>query len=144
MQPQACTFNRYTQYFNHRATMIVGIPKEIKSHENRIAITPGGVNELKKQGHQVIVETEAGTASGFSDEDFTVAGAEIRLNAADVWSEAELILKVKEPIEQEYELAREGQTIFTYFHFASNKALTVAMQKKQGCLYCLRNRRIAR
>lgn len=106
--------------------MVVGIPKEIKSHENRVSVTPGGVNELYKQGHTILVETNAGLASGFTDEDYIRAGAIIR-KAAEIWEDADMIVKVKEPIEQEYTLARAGQIIFTYFHFASNQALTRAM-----------------
>ena len=109
--------------------MIIGIPKEIKSHENRIAVTPGGVHELHKQGHTLLVESNAGFASGFSNEDYIQAGAIIKQTAPEVWAEAEMILKVKEPIEQEYPLARAGQTIFTYFHFASNEQLTLAMKE---------------
>lgn len=107
--------------------MIIGVPKEIKSHENRVAVTPGGVNELFKSGHIVLVETQAGFASGFSNEDYIQAGATIRETAAEVWAQADMIVKVKEPIEQEYPLARKGQIIFTYFHFASNEKLTRAM-----------------
>jgi alanine dehydrogenase len=112
--------------------MIIGIPKEIKSHENRVAVTPGGINELHKQGHTLLVETNAGFASGFTDEDYQQAGATIKATAPEVWAEADMIIKVKEPIEQEYRLARAGQTIFTYFHFASNKQLTLAMQQSNA------------
>lgn len=107
--------------------MIIGVPKEIKSHENRVAITPAGVHELHKAGHDVLVETQAGYASGFTDEDYADAGGQIIDNAAAVWSQSDMIVKVKEPIEQEYALARKGQVIFTYFHFASNRKLTEAM-----------------
>lgn len=107
--------------------MIVGVPKEIKNNENRVALTPAGTNELTKQGHTVLVETQAGFASGFTDTDYTDAGATIIDTAEAVWAQAEMIMKVKEPIEQEYKLARRGQLIFTYFHFASSEPLTKAM-----------------
>ncbi len=106
--------------------MIIGVLKEIKSHENRIALTPGGANELSKRGHHVMVETQGGEGSGFSDKDYLEAGASVNA-AEDIWATAEMIIKVKEPIESEYHLARPGQIIFTYFHFASSEALTRAM-----------------
>ena len=106
--------------------MIIGVPKELKVHENRIALTPGGANELAKRGHTVLVETQGGEGSGFSDADYMEAGAQIQ-SASEVWIKAEMIVKVKEPLASEYELAREGQIIFTYFHFASSEALTRAM-----------------
>ena len=106
--------------------MIIGVPKELKVHENRIALTPGGANELTKRGHTVLVETQGGEGSGFSDADYMEAGAQIQ-SASEVWIKAEMIVKVKEPLASEYELAREGQIIFTYFHFASSEALTRAM-----------------
>ena len=106
--------------------MIIGVPKELKVHENRIALTPGGANELTKRGHTVLVETQGGEGSGFSDADYMEAGAQIH-SASEIWIKAEMIVKVKEPLDSEYELAREGQIIFTYFHFASSEALTRAM-----------------
>lgn len=106
--------------------MIIGVPKELKVHENRIALTPGGANELTKRGHTVLVETQGGEGSGFSDADYMEAGAQIH-GASEIWIKAEMIVKVKEPLDSEYELAREGQIIFTYFHFASSEALTRAM-----------------
>lgn len=107
--------------------MIIGTPKEIKNNESRVALTPGGANELRKKGHQVYIETNAGMASGFADEDYTQAGAIILQTAKEVWDIAEMIMKVKEPIEQEYPLVKKGQLIFTYFHFASSEQLTKAM-----------------
>ncbi len=106
--------------------MIIGVLKEIKSHENRVALTPGGANELSKRGHTVMVESQAGEGSGFSDEDYLLAGASIS-NAPTIWATAEMIIKVKEPIASEYKLARKDQLIFTYFHFASSQELTMAM-----------------
>jgi len=107
--------------------MIIGVPKEIKNNESRVALTPGGANELRKKGHQVFVETYAGMASGFTDEDYTLAGASILSTAKEIWAIAEMIMKVKEPIEQEYPLVKKGQLIFTYFHFASSETLTRTM-----------------
>src|ERR1700712_1780767 len=107
--------------------MIVGIPKEIKSNEHRVAITPAGVAELKKHQHKVIVQAGAGQGSGFTDENYTAAGAEIYKEAKDVFAAAEIILKVKEPIDSEYSLIRKDQVVFTYFHFASSEKLTNAM-----------------
>lgn len=107
--------------------MIIGLPKEIKNNENRVALTPSGVNTLVKHGHSVCVENNAGTNSGFSDEAYINAGAEILEKAEEVFARAEMIVKVKEPIQQEYGLIRPGQLVFTYFHFASNEELTRAM-----------------
>lgn len=107
--------------------MIIGVPKEIKSHENRVALLPGGVIELKKNGHTVLVEKNAGSGSGFPDENYIQAGAEIVDDADDLWSRAEMIMKVKEPIEVEYPRMKEGQIIFTYFHFAASRQLTEAV-----------------
>ena len=107
--------------------MIVGLPKEIKNNESRVAITPGGVFELAKNNHTVYVQKGAGFDSGFSDSDYISAGANILPTIEEVYAIADMIVKVKEPIEEEYSLAREGQIIFTYFHFASNQNLTDAM-----------------
>ena len=108
--------------------MIVGIPKEIKNNENRVGIIPVGVKELVKNGHTVLVETNAGINSGITDEEYSNAGAEI-VNTKDVYSQSEMILKVKEPLPSEYSLIRPNQIIFTYFHFASSRELTEAMLK---------------
>ncbi len=107
--------------------MIIGVPKEIKPQENRVALVPSGVLELRRNGHHVIVEKGAGVNSGFSDEEYRQAGAELYDDAADIWAAAEMIMKVKEPIEVEYPRMREGQIVFTYFHFASSEALTKAV-----------------
>jgi|ThiBio_inoc_biof_1041523.scaffolds.fasta_scaffold03678_2 alanine dehydrogenase len=109
--------------------MIIGLPKEIKNNENRVALTPSGVFSLVKHGHTVYVETSAGINSGFTDEAYVSAGASILSTAHEVFNIAEMIMKVKEPIEQEYELIRAGQLVFTYFHFASDEKLTRAMMK---------------
>lgn len=109
--------------------MIIGLPKEIKNNENRVALTPSGVYSLVKNGHTVYVETSAGENSGFTNEAYTNAGATILATAKEVFDSAEMIMKVKEPIEQEYELIRPNQLVFTYFHFASDEKLTRAMMK---------------
>ncbi len=107
--------------------MIIGIPKEIKNNENRVGMTPSGVKELVRHGHTVYVQHTAGEGSGFSDEAYVKAGATILPGIADVYGAAEMIIKVKEPIEPEYALVRPGQVLFTYFHFACDRALTDAM-----------------
>ena len=107
--------------------MIIGCPKEIKNNENRVALTPGGALELVRRGHTVLVQTQAGVNSGYSDADYVEAGAEIQPDIQSVYARAETIVKVKEPIEEEYGLVREGQLLFTYFHFASSRPLTEAM-----------------
>lgn len=109
--------------------MIVGIPKEIKNKEYRVAATPAGVHELVKRGHVVLVEKSAGTGSGLSDDSYAEVGASLVDSAEEVFGRAELIVKVKEPIEPEYDLIKKNQTVFTYFHFASNLDLTKAMMK---------------
>jgi len=108
--------------------MVIGVPKEIKTLENRVGLTPAHCADLIKMGHTLIVETSAGDGSGFSNEDYQNAGATIG-KATDVYSKAELVIKVKEPLEKEYGLIRKGQTIFTYFHFASSRQLTEAMMQ---------------
>lgn len=107
--------------------MIIGVPKEIKNNENRVALTPAGAQELVKRGHTVHVQKNAGADSGFSDEEYVKAGAKITATVEEVFSLAEMIIKVKEPIEQEYKLIKKDQLVFTYFHFASYEPLTKAM-----------------
>ncbi len=115
--------------------MIIGVPKEIKNNENRVALTPAGAKELVKRGHQVYVQHTAGEGSGFSDSAYTSAGAAILPTIEAVYEAAEMIIKVKEPIEPEYKLIKEGQLLFTYFHFASYEPLTKAMvESKAVCL----------
>src|SRR5215210_2106201 len=106
--------------------MIIGVPKEIKTNENRIALVPAGAEALVSAGHTVLVEHTAGEGSGFSDADYTAVGARIAPDADAVWAQSEMILKVKEPIEPEWPRMRRGQTIFTYFHFAADEKLTRA------------------
>lgn len=109
--------------------MKVGIPKEIKNNESRVGMTPAGVAELIRHGHTVAVQHTAGDGSGFSDDEYRNVGAEILPTIEDVYAWADMIVKVKEPIKPEYPLIREGQIVFTYFHFACDKELTLAMQK---------------
>lgn len=107
--------------------MIIGIPKEIKTHENRVSLLPGGVLQFKRNGNRVLVEKGAGEGSGFSDEAYKDAGAEIYTDVDKLWEEAEMIMKVKEPIKSEYSRMREGQILFTYLHFAASRELTEAV-----------------
>lgn len=109
--------------------MIIGVPKEIKISEYRVALTPGGVMELKKNNHSVLIQSGAGEGSGYTDEEYAKAGGEIIPAVKEVYEKSELILKVKEPLESEYTLIREDQIVFTYFHFASSRTLTEAMIK---------------
>ncbi len=107
--------------------MIIGVPKEIKTNENRVALTPAGVMEFVGRGHKVYVQTTAGDGSGFPDEEYTSAGATMLPSIEEVYSIADMIIKVKEPIESEYKLVKPNQLLFTYFHFASYEPLTRAM-----------------
>jgi alanine dehydrogenase len=107
--------------------MIVGIPREIKDNENRIAIVPAGVDALRQDGHTVLVEQGAGVGSGITDEELAKAGAEIVGSHADVFARSDMIIKVKEPLPEEYRLIKPGQILFTYFHFAASRELTEAM-----------------
>jgi alanine dehydrogenase len=107
--------------------MIIGVPREMKNHENRVGLTPAGTHELVKRGHKVLIETHSGAASGFRNDDYEEAGAEIVITEDEIWGRADLIIKVKEPEEHEYKMARKDQLIFSFFHFASNKKLTYAM-----------------
>ena len=115
--------------------MIIGVPKEIKNNENRVGMTPAGVQEMTKHGHTVYVQANAGVNSGFSDDAYTAAGAKILPTIEDVYAIAEMIVKVKEPIASEYALVRKGQLVFTYFHFASSEPLTKAMVES-GAVCC--------
>jgi len=110
-------------------TVKVGIPREVKNNEYRVAITPSGVHELSRNGHEVYVQTEAGVGSSITNEDYVAAGAKILDTAADVWATGDLILKVKEPVASEYPMMREGQTLFTYLHLAADRALTQELVK---------------
>ena len=99
--------------------MIIGVPKEIKADEYRVALTPAGAEMLVSAGHTVCIEKGAGFGSGFADDSYVSSGAEIVDGAADVWAGADMIMKVKEPIAKEWPLMKSGQVIFTYFHFAA-------------------------
>lgn len=112
--------------------MIIGVPKEIKTHENRVALLPGGVTKMKRNGHEVLIQQGAGEGSGFPDEKYEEAGATIIDDVDQLWDEAEMIMKVKEPIEVEYDRMREGQIIFTYFHFAASRELTEAVRESKA------------
>lgn len=111
--------------------MLIGVPKEIKTNENRVALLPVGVELLKSHGHEVWIETNAGAGSGSSDEDYRHAGAKIVASAAEIYGKVDMIMKVKEPLPSEYALLREGQLVFTYFHFAASRELTEAVIKSK-------------
>lgn len=112
--------------------MIIGVPKEIKNNENRVALTPAGAKELVKRKHTVYVQSTAGDGSGFTDDDYLIAGANVLDTIEEVYEISEMIIKVKEPIEVEYDLVKEDQLVFTYFHFASSEPLTTAMLKSKS------------
>ena len=109
--------------------MIIGVPKEIKEQEQRVALLPSGTTQLTKHGHSVLVETNAGLGSGYPDEDYVKAGAEIVEQAKEVFARADMIVKVKEPLKAEFPLLRRGQILFTYLHLAASKSLTEALLK---------------
>ena len=111
--------------------MIIGVPKEIKNNENRVAITPAGVHALVAKGHKVLIEESAGIGSGIEDEEYILAGAVILHKNTEVFEQADIIVKVKEPLESEYNLFKENQTLFTYLHLAPNPSLTNALIKKK-------------
>jgi alanine dehydrogenase len=113
--------------------MIIGVPKEIKANENRVALVPGGAAALVQAGHTVFIEHGAGIGSGFDDSDYTRFGAEILGTADEIWQRAEMIMKVKEPIAVEWPRMRKNQLVFTYFHFAADEPLTRAVMKS-GCI----------
>ena len=112
--------------------MKIGVPKEIKNNENRVGMTPAGVFELTKSNHTVYIQASAGFGSGFFDEDYQEAGAIILKTIEDVYASSDMIVKVKEPIQEEYNLIKPNQVVFTYFHFASSETLTKAMIKSQS------------
>jgi alanine dehydrogenase len=111
--------------------MIIGVPKEVKDHETRVGITPAGVKALTEAGHQVLVEHKAGALSSFTDEEYETVGAVIVSSAADLWGQAEMVVKVKEPVEKEYRNFREGLVLFTYLHLAPLRELTDELLKKK-------------
>src|SRR5678810_674507 len=109
--------------------MIIGVPKEIKEQEQRVALLPSGTLQLTKHGHSVLVERDAGLGSGYADQDYVKAGAEIVEQAKEVFARADMIVKVKEPLKAEFPLLRRGQILFTYLHLAASKSLTEALLK---------------
>jgi alanine dehydrogenase len=109
--------------------MLIGIPKEIKTDEGRVALVPAGVDTLVRRGHQVVVESGAGVKSGIADGAFAAAGARIAPSAAEIWSKADMVVKVKEPLPAEWGMIRKGQILFTYFHFAASRELVDAILK---------------
>ena len=111
--------------------MIIGVPKEIKEVEKRVGMTPQGVDALVAHGHRVLVERGAGEGSGFSDQEYRKAGAMLVEKAKDVWNEAEIVVKVKEPLEPEFPLMRSGQVLFTYLHLAANRELTLELMERR-------------
>lgn len=112
--------------------MKIGVPKEVKNNENRVALTPAGASELIKFGNEVYIQTTAGEGSGFLDDAYIDAGANILSTAKEIFDISELIIKVKEPVEQEYKMIKEGQILYTYFHFASSEKLTKAMMESKA------------
>lgn len=133
--PQHKVSNTYTDFAKQQndrseGPVKVSIPKEIKNHEYRVAITPAGVHELVAAGHEVFIEESAGAGSSIPDEDYLAAGAKVLSSPDDVWAAGELVLKVKEPIAAEYHRMREGQVLFTYLHLAADKALTDELVKR--------------
>lgn len=110
--------------------MIIGVPKEIKNNENRVAITPAGVMSFVQAGHTVIIEKDAGIGSGFTNDDYIKAGAQIIDNAQDVWAQADMVMKVKEPLASEYDYFRPGLVLFTYLHLAAEPELARALKEK--------------
>ena len=111
--------------------MIIGVPKEIKNNENRVGVTPAGVSEFVKRGHTIYVQSTAGEGSGFSDETYVEAGAKILPTIEETYAIAEMIVKVKEPIEPEYKLIKKDQLLFTYFHFWTSESTIILLQKHQ-------------
>ena len=111
--------------------MIIAVPREIKVQEYRVALTPEGVTELVKNGHTVLIESDAGIGSSITNEDYVRAGAQIKDTAEQIWQESEMIMKVKEPIEAEYSRMRQGQILFTYLHLAASKPCTDALIKSK-------------
>jgi len=112
--------------------MVIGVPKEIKNNESRVGMTPAGAFELIKNNHTVYIQSTAGEGSGFFDKDYEAVGANVLSTIEEVYAKSEMIVKVKEPIEKEYNLIQEGQIVFTYFHFASSEPLTKAMIKSKS------------
>ncbi len=117
--------------------MVIGVPKEIKDHEARVGVTPAGVKALTEAGHTLLVETHAGAQSSFTDEEYRHAGAEIVAGPGEVWARSEIVVKVKEPIEPEYEFFRAGLVLFTYLHLAPLPELTQSSARFKSDWHCL-------
>ena len=111
--------------------MKIGVPREIKNHEYRVAITPAGVMEMVRHGHEVFIEQDAGIGSSISNEEYVKAGAKMLATADEVWQTGDMIMKVKEPIAAEYDRMRDGQLLFTYLHLAAEQKCTDALLKKK-------------
>ena len=111
--------------------MIVGVPKEVKDNEYRVALTPEGANELTAAGHQVLIQDGAGSGSSIPQQRYERAGAEVVSSAAEVWSGSDMVMKVKEPVPSEFEHLREGQVLFTYLHLAASRELTQALMDRK-------------
>ncbi len=124
--------------------MKIGVPKEIKTNENRIALVPAGAEALVAAGHSVFIEAGGGLGSGFADSDYETVGASVAPDAATVWRDSEMIMKVKEPIEREWPHMRRGQLMFTYFHFAADEKLTGRTWRSGRDVRRLRDRRARR
>ena len=117
--------------------MKIGVPKEIKPQENRVGLTPDSVNDLIKNGHEVLIENNSGYEAGFENKQYKDVGAKIVNRAEDIFYDSEIIVKVKEPLEKEVEMIKEDQIIFTYLHLAAGKKLTNGLIKSKGILYCI-------
>ncbi|HOO64875.1 MAG TPA: alanine dehydrogenase, partial [Synergistaceae bacterium] len=111
--------------------MKIGCPKEVKNHEYRVGLIPAAVKAYVDAGHQVFVQKDGGLGSGITDEEYAAAGAKVLATAEEVWAEADMIVKVKEPLSQEYKLMKPGQLLYTYFHFAADEELTKACLEKE-------------
>ena len=122
--------NQYISRQGRNHKLIIGVPKEIKNNENRVALTPAGVVSYVQAGHKVLIETNAGIGSGFTNEEYVAAGAVIIEDAGDVWTQADMIMKVKEPLENEYKYFREGLILFTYLHLAADPELAKELLEK--------------
>jgi alanine dehydrogenase len=125
------TARRFAVFLIKEDMMIIGVPKEIKDGEKRVGMTPQGVDALVAHGHRVLVERTAGEGSGFSDQEYRKAGATLVEGAKHVWGEAEVVVKVKEPLEPEFPLMRPGQVLFTYLHLAANRELTLKLMERR-------------
>src|SRR5438309_553947 len=127
--PQTEAFLTQEEVMTTSTKYVIGVPREIKTDEYRVAIIPVGVEELTRAGHRVLIQAGAGQGSGIPDDQYSAHGAEIVSDAATIWQDANLIVKVKEPLPQEWPHLRAGQIVFTYFHFAADEGLTQAVMR---------------